>query len=124
MRAADADAFRRAFYQLQSDLGTVSSTLAKERLENLLRPQRTSQSRLSYRLASSLKEVVKFSQQMKGQLSMPRSVDLNHVILPSGMFGQTGVLLQKYPSGLYLLITRDGNCCLPLLVYQALSCSD
>lgn len=80
----DAEAFRKAFEQLNDDLRRVRGTLAKERLDRLLGPDSSSRERadrsapaaVSERLASSLKLVAKFSTQVKAEMAMPRLVDL------------------------------------------------
>lgn len=75
---ADAEAFRLAFHQLQTELHTVRATLANERLTKLFGPSNSHKllSKPSDRLANSLKDVAAFSGQVKAQLSMPRLVNL------------------------------------------------
>ncbi|KAG7397063.1 hypothetical protein PHYBOEH_001341 [Phytophthora boehmeriae] len=99
MNAADADAFRRAFQQLHSELHKVRSTLAKERLEKVLNTSVSSgfshTAKPSDRLAGSLKEVVMFSRQVKAQLSMPRLVDLKRASSPTGASAHSQLMAEK-----------------------------
>ncbi|OWZ07664.1 Glycoside hydrolase [Phytophthora megakarya] len=100
LKAADADAFRRAFHQLHSELHTIRSMLAKERLEKLLGSNAgltrcTSSPKPSERFANSLKEVATFSRQVKAQLSMPRLVDLKHASTPTGSSAHAQLMTEK-----------------------------
>lgn len=84
---ADMDAFRKAFAHLHSELHQVRATLAKERLDRLIgsTAHKTSvsgslthvtQPIASEPLMTSLKDVSKFTRQVRADLSMPRLVDL------------------------------------------------